>query len=396
MFAADFINKMSSFSTVRFKDPLNTDFGLSGSISPVQNWSQRTWPSSGSRYQNGGMAYEDIIAFANQTGHAIWINVPSLATDDYVCYMARLLRYGEAGPTGATSPGSCSTTAPGNGTETPLNSNITVYVEYSNEPWNAAFPEWSQLYCWANSGKAPSGHSCPVSGVPPSAALQADLASGVLSKYATNGSDPFGRGMLAGMVLTKRVHDIFTTVFGSQASQIKVLYNAQSCCTSNAANYFTILQGQYGAVNTYIPVLAIAPYIYLSNSGDVSSLGTIFSDLNAQLVASGSMQTQMSNALATANKFGMALVGYESGQSLTQSSTNLCAAQVDPRMNTVYTTYYNLWASTVGKGALINHFTFTSACTGNSAWGALTNQADGCSQKWAAIMSLTGGPACTP
>jgi hypothetical protein len=393
MFTSDFINRLASFSTIRFMDLLNTNFGMDGvSINPVQNWSQRTWPSSGSRYQPQGVAYEDIIALANQTGKAIWINIPVLATDDYVCRLARLLRYGEPGD---KSNSACSTSAAGSGTETPLNSNVTIYIEQANEVWNWIFPATAQLYCWANGGPA-SGNSCPVGTTPTSTMGKAALVTAPWTGGFSG--DPNGKATAYGMFLTKRNHDIFTQVFGSQAGQIKTVYNAQSGNTGYYVPYLQFMTTNYGAVNGYISVLAVAPYLSLSNGNDISSVGTIFSDLNAVLAdtSANGMGAEFSGDLATAQQFSMSLAAYEGGQDLSGNNTTVCAAQTDPSMNTLYKTYFNLWAQKVGSSTLFNHYAFAGTCTSVGQWGALVNQADQCSQKWAALMSLTGGPACTP
>jgi hypothetical protein len=284
--------------------------------------------------------------------------------------------------------------APGNGTETPLNSSITVYVEESNEVWNYIFPATTQLYCWAN-GSAPSGGSCPAGTAPTSAIAQAALASSPWTGGFTG--DPYGKAATLAMLLTKRNHDIFTQVFGSQAGQIKTVYNAQSGSTGGYAPYFQFMTTNYGAVNGYIPVLAVAPYLSLSNANDINSVDTIFSDLNAVLAdtSANGMGAEFSSDLATAQQFGMVLAAYEGGQSLSGSAA-VCPAQTDPRMGTLYATYFNLWDQKVGRATLFNHYNFASACNSFGQWGALINQADQCSQKWSVLMSLTGGPACTP
>jgi hypothetical protein len=389
MFTADFINKISPFSTLRFMDTLNVTNDTS-----IQNWSQRTWPSSGSRFQAGGMAYEDIIAFANQTGKAIWINIPVAATDDYVCRLARLLRYGEPSD---KSNSACSTTAAGNGTETPLNPNITVYVELSNEIWNSSFEEWNQLYCWAN-GAAPSGHDCPAGPTPTSAMGRAALASSFFINWNSSQNDPYGKGLLYGIFLTKRNHDIFAQVFGSQAGQVKIVYNAQAWGSGSYSYYFPFFQAAYGAIGSYIPVYAFAPYLSLSNSADISSTNTIFSDLNAVLAdtSSNGLGAILSSNIAVAQQFGMTPAAYEGGQSLTGNTTTVCQAQSDARMKSLYQSYFNLWAQKAGASTLFNHYSFVGDCGSYGQWGALVLQSDNCSQKWSALMSLTGGPACTP
>jgi hypothetical protein len=44
-----------------------------------------------------GMLYENIINFANITGKDVWINIPIMATDNYVCRLARLFAFRESG-----------------------------------------------------------------------------------------------------------------------------------------------------------------------------------------------------------------------------------------------------------------------------------------------------------
>jgi hypothetical protein len=397
MFTTDFINKMQSFSTLRFMDLFNTNFSIfTGSVNPTTNWSDRTWPVSGSRYQPQGMAYEDVIALANLTGKAIWINIPTLATDDYVCRLARLLHFGEPSD---KSNSSCNPSAAGSGTVTSLNANITVYVEHSNELWNYAFPGAEQIYCWAN-GVAASGHSCPSGTTPTSAIGAAALATAPWTGGFSG--DPYGKATTYSMFLAKRNHDIFATVFGSDAGQIKTLYNAQSGSGIVGAysGYLDFMTTNYGAVNGYISTVAIAPYLYLSNNADLSSVDAIFSDLNAVLsdTSSAGIGATFSAALTLAQKYNMGLATYEGGQSLTGNNTTVCQANADPRMFTVYTNYFNLWDQKVGRATLFNHFEFVNYCAsgGQGQWGALINQADACSQKWAVLMNLTSGTPCTP
>lgn len=68
----------------------------------------------------GGVALEYIISLCNELDAAPWINVPHLADDDYVTKLATMLR-------------------------DKLRPDVKVYVEHSNEAWNAAFPQVSRL-----------------------------------------------------------------------------------------------------------------------------------------------------------------------------------------------------------------------------------------------------------
>jgi hypothetical protein len=112
--------------------------------SPVQDWTDRRRPRhafavgilntrppangfSGNRAT--GVAYEHLVALSNAAQKDLWINVPHLATDDFVQRLARLIRFGSDGTNPYTSPQASPVWAP-------LAANLRVYVEYSNEIWS--------------------------------------------------------------------------------------------------------------------------------------------------------------------------------------------------------------------------------------------------------------------
>jgi hypothetical protein len=124
--------------------------------SPVQDWVDRRRPGhafavgvlntrppaigfAGNR--STGVAYEHLVGLANATQKDLWINVPHLATDDFVQRLARLIRFGSDGINPYTSP-QPSPVWP------PLASNLRVFVEFSNEIWSGgdsfAQGEWAQ------------------------------------------------------------------------------------------------------------------------------------------------------------------------------------------------------------------------------------------------------------
>jgi hypothetical protein len=93
-----------------------------------------------------GIAWEHMIALCNATGRNMWINVPHLATDDYIRKLAQVIRFG------SLANGEPALT--GNPVFPPLNGDLKVFVEYSNEIWSSgfAFPQGN----WAEA-MAPSG-----------------------------------------------------------------------------------------------------------------------------------------------------------------------------------------------------------------------------------------------
>jgi hypothetical protein len=89
-----------------------------------------------------GVAFEHMVALCNATNKHMWINVPHMATDAFITNLARLIRFG------ADANGNPYTSAVPNPVWPPLNSNLKVYVEYSNEIWSNgnSFPQgnWAQ------------------------------------------------------------------------------------------------------------------------------------------------------------------------------------------------------------------------------------------------------------
>jgi hypothetical protein len=98
------------------------------------------------------VAWEHMVALSNATGKDLWINVPHLATEDYMTRLARLIRFGSDGVNPFTS-------VQANPPFPPLNSNLKVYVEFSNEIWSSggAFPQGN----WAEEEAATLGITKP-------------------------------------------------------------------------------------------------------------------------------------------------------------------------------------------------------------------------------------------
>ena len=115
----------------------------------VSNWSDRTIPADeiwngwaitgGSGVSTGdpstagaGVPWEVCIALANETGKDLYINIPSNASLAYITDLADLFAFGSDGVNAYTSPQADPVWAP-------LNSNLKVYIEFSNEIWNCGF-----------------------------------------------------------------------------------------------------------------------------------------------------------------------------------------------------------------------------------------------------------------
>jgi hypothetical protein len=91
----------------------------------------RRAPATGFNGDRGtGVAFEHMVALANATGRDLWINVPHLATDDFITKLAQLIRFGSDG----TNPYTTTVASP---VHSPLAPARRVFVEYSNEIWSS-------------------------------------------------------------------------------------------------------------------------------------------------------------------------------------------------------------------------------------------------------------------
>lgn len=69
---------LSQFSTIRFMDLLGTNG------SPVVEWNQTTLPDSHTQASPSGISIDLLTKIINRSGRNAWINIPHLASDDYV------------------------------------------------------------------------------------------------------------------------------------------------------------------------------------------------------------------------------------------------------------------------------------------------------------------------
>ena len=124
------------------------DLGLINN-SPVRDWSDRRLPdhvfptsvlnprdatdgrgSFALTNQNTGIPWEHMVALCNQTGKNLWLNLPHLASPDCLTKLAKLIRFGSDG----VEPYESVQASP---VWPPLDPALKVFIEYSNEIWNA-------------------------------------------------------------------------------------------------------------------------------------------------------------------------------------------------------------------------------------------------------------------
>jgi hypothetical protein len=122
VFTTEYLELHARGDVLRFMDFTATN----GNIQ--HEWADRNTPDDltffgetpGYGWQGKGAPWEYAILLANTLDKDIWINIPTLANDDYVIQLADLLH--------AT-----------------LEPDRKIYVEYSNELWNFSFPQWAHM-----------------------------------------------------------------------------------------------------------------------------------------------------------------------------------------------------------------------------------------------------------
>ena len=156
LFTTAALNMASQYTVLRFMDLNDTNDNL------TSNWSDRTlvsdnfWSAyafdSGTGVNTGvsdvaplaGAPWEVQIALANETGKDVYINIPSNVSASYLTNLANLFAYGSNGVTPYTSVQS-------DPVWKPLNPDLKVYIEFSNETWNFGFVQAETRWDgWAN------------------------------------------------------------------------------------------------------------------------------------------------------------------------------------------------------------------------------------------------------
>lgn len=282
-------------------------------------WSSRTLTSYRT-YTTNGVAWEECIRLANTLGKNVWINIPHLATDDYVTKLAQLFH-------------------------DKLEPHLKVYVEYSNEVWGNLFP--GGIYS-QNQG------------------VTLNLAPG----------DPTQARFCYLGLRTNQISTIWRGVYGSD-NRLNMIVSTQSV---NADTTKRILACQ--STYDYVDGVAIAPYLTTTLS-DNSTFDQIISQMQAEISVIATTIRQHLNFTTPYNlslycyESGQGLVGSNTVQ------TNLqIGVQTYAPMRALYLSYLEMLFN--NSISLANHFGDTGKYSQYGSWGLFQNVDDraNISQKW--------------
>ena len=295
LFTTAFKALLSNVTGIRFMDYLatlsNQQVNWSDRVKPTA-WSQFQ-PSNGYGYQGKGGSWEDLVALANETGKDVWINIPVAASDAYVTELADLLLYGSDGVNPYTAPQA-------NPAYPPLNHNLRVYIEYSNEIWYEYFQQHQQMRAIAANMAAEPNSPIAYDGSTSTVILYQRAIAERLKEI----SDLF-RGVWGDAAMLNRIRPVLEFEYGDAGHYGQVGLNFLETYYDNADG-----GGHVAApvpVNTYLWGAGGAWYATVNNDG-ASSITAMYQSGMSMSVP----QTTITDA-DLAHAFGLHVAGYEGG-----------------------------------------------------------------------------------
>ncbi|MDB5359626.1 MAG: Fibronectin type domain protein [Rhodospirillales bacterium] len=307
LFTNDLKQLLSGFTLIRFMDYLatiaNNQRHWADRVTPLDISQYRTQPGYG--WQGRGGAWEYAVELANETGKDMWINIPLQVDDDYVTRLAQLLRYGGDG----TNPYTAPQAAP---VFPPLNANLRVYVEYSNEIWNDAFVMNHQNIALA----------------------QQAVAAGDSPLNYDGATSPSLLGQRRAAERTKEIGDLFRAVWGDGAMLTRIRpvlewqYGNGQSWAQNELSFLETYWGNADGLSHVATPYPVNRFIWGGGGAWYATLNDTTQPTIAGMVASGLALNLPATTVADgdwARAFGLHETGYEGGYYVGES--NLSTAQ---------------------------------------------------------------------
>ncbi len=318
-FTTEILDFIEDFQTIRFMDWSETNF------SENEIWNERTPKNNVTQAVEAGVAWEYVIDLCNTTQKNAWINIPHRADDNYISELATLFRDN-------------------------LNPNLKIYIEYSNELWNATFTQYNETAVFAEN----LGYT----------GTQWERAR----KYTAKRSADIFHG--------------FETVFQNNDRLIKVIPGRASNgnVTNEIISYFN--DPFYNPNQVTADAIAIAPYFgngignTIGNNGQINTI-TVSEILDLLENELATAYDRMDQNKAVANTHNLELIAYEAGQHLVAQGTyqqndiltvKLTQANRDPRMEDMYCQYINYWYEAT-QGGLLSFFSSHQPYGRFGSWG---------------------------
>lgn len=334
VFTTQFLKAIAPFSTLRFMDTLQTN------SNPVTSWSGRTQPTTPQQSALSGLAWEYVIQLANTSGKDIWVNIPEgvnladSSSNNYATQLAQLMKAS-------------------------LNPGIHVYLEYSNELWNYAFPQTLVNLASANS----------------------DVSSGADATLNYDGvNNQYYWASRRVMHQVVRLSQLFQNVYGASAinSTIRPLYLSQYVQPFLAEDALSYLKANFGAPGKFIYGIGGAPYFGGPDSTSYPNVASAVTGLTSGLSAiksgfatqsyTGGVEYSNISFKGLAEYYGLKSVSYEGGTGLSSGTSAHINEQAEgnPAVTQLIESYLGDW---FGCGNDLFMY-FDLAEPQGSVWGA--------------------------
>ncbi len=294
-----------------------------------------------------GTPWEMAVQLANTSLKDLWINIPVLASDDYVKQLASLIKNGST-VNGVKYPG--------------LKVGLHLYIEYSNEVWNDGFSQThvnrqaavNEVVSKSSSGTHLNGSDLNYDSIP------LNTFKDWAGNTVYNGYVTWGDRLVARRIM--QISRLFAGVWGESAINTTIrpvlAYQLASSRFDNMLNYLNRL---YGKPSGYLYAIAVAPYFNAGNGAGLDSQTNL-----SQADVLGEMTTAVddfkySSSLGSVAYqgafYGLKMLAYEGGSD-TFGPNNIAAkksASLSPLIQPIVQDYLTNWFQSGGD--LFNWFT---------------------------------------
>ena len=298
-----------------------------------------------------------------------WINIPHLASDDYILQLAKLFKNN-------------------------LHPDLKIYVEYSNEIWNddaslgfTQRQEVSKAACELVLNKGdPNGYT--------QGGLARKCEKGSREEYAYLGRHTAWK--------LKRIADIFQSVFGKEAllSRIRpvLAWDMWGINTRSGSSLGTLsdqlqyLHGRFGPPSGYIYAASIGAYVEMAKLGtdaaNPSEMNLSVNEIFQRMTSynSTTLKQKMLEFRVLVDLYGLKFFVYEGGPGLRGSVNyaNKLAANRDERMKTLIETLLSNWKE--AGGDVFAYYGLVSSYGNHGFWGLSSSLDEGeNTPKWRAL-----------
>lgn len=365
-YRTDYLNRVKPFTAIRFMPWQNAK------ETKIVNWNDRPMTHDAHYSGSEGVPVEVMVDLANHAQSDAWFTVPYRANSDYIRNFAQLVK-------------------------DRLDPRQKVYIEYSNEVWNALYPVY-HLAVGESQARWPSKYHDK---------------GGLRKQY-----------LVANWYADKSVEtcNIWKQTFGSESNRVVCVISSFARTPDIGREALACPLVSSTPCANVVDAYAVAPYFgdyvaLINNRQEVThwsnspnGLETLFSELiNGGVLrdgpAGGAVQFAYENGMrgsaAVAKEFGVKLLAYEAGQHLKRDDrphtlrdptilSMFMTANQDPRMGDLYRQYLARWRNSGGD--LLMHFYGIAQSEPNTAFGMLETSNSSNTPKYDALLQYLQMP----